>query len=156
VLLTFLALGHQLYHSLHFLLCKNLCLNRPAGRSGPWSHHPASVFRSFCCYTVHELILRFHVKYASHSHPLWAIRFVSLRLELRLTLDPLIVGAVDVHFPTSLTSDVSDAMYVLGPSIFVGFAVGDIGTPNATIQARTSRPIQIAIWTVMLYAPIAS
>jgi len=42
-----------------------------------------------------------------------------------LTEDPLIVAAVDVHFPTSLTNDVSDAMYVFGPSIFVGFAVGD-------------------------------
>jgi len=117
VLLTFLALGHQLCHSLYFLLCKNLCLNRPAGRSDPVSPPSVGLFRSFCCYTVHEPILRFHVKHAPHSHPLWAIRFVSPHLGLRLTLDPLILAAADVHFPTSLTSNVSDVMYVLGPSI---------------------------------------
>ena len=42
-----------------------------------------------------------------------------------MPLDPLTVAAVDVHFPTSLTSDVFDTMYVFGPSKFVGFAVRD-------------------------------
>ena len=38
---------------------------------------------------------------------------------------PLLTAAVDVRFPNGLTSDDSDAMYVLYSSIFVGFAVGD-------------------------------
>jgi len=40
---------------------------------------------------------------------------------------PIYLGpaAEDVRFPTSLTSDGSDAMYVLDPSILQGFAVGD-------------------------------
>ena len=51
-------------------------------------------------------------------------------------MDPLPVAAVDVRFPTSLTSDGSDAMHVLGPSIFVGWRLkADIGTRNAIIRA---------------------
>jgi len=41
-------------------------------------------------------------------------------------LDPLPVAAfADVRLQTSFTSDGSDAMYALDPSIFLGLTVGD-------------------------------
>jgi len=52
----------------------------------------------------------------------YTVRLTAARVAIDLA--PLLTVVIDVHFPTSLTSDGSDPMYVLGSSIFVGFAVG--------------------------------
>ena len=100
---------------------------RPAGHSGPWSlpfphsvHQCRSLIfyyithRPICAFTSNMLPTITHYQLHGSSHR---------ALGLRMTLDP--IPTVDVRFPTSLTSDGSDAMYVLNPSIFVSFAVGD-------------------------------
>ena len=111
----------------------------------------------FCAFTSNMLPT------ITHNHPLSPTCFVlpRPRLGFTLTLDPLPVTAfVDVRFPTSLTSDGSDPMYVLDPFLVRGVCCwtlkADIGTRNAIIRARTSRTIQTEIWLVIMYAPIAS
>ena len=57
-----------------------------------------------------------------------------------------------MRFPTSFMGGGSDSVYFFGPSTPMGFAVMEIGTRNATIQARTSHFTQPVTRTVIVYA----
>jgi len=117
-LLLSLAPEHQPYHFLY-----STPMQEPLLWPLVLGHPPASVPHLFSCCTTHQLILCFHFEHASHNHSLWATQFVSPCLGLWLTL--LTIAVVDVHCLTSMTNNVSDTMYVLSPSIFVTFVIGD-------------------------------
>jgi len=75
---------------------------------------------------THRPISHFRFRHVSYNHPLRAPRFVPLpSTSPGPRFDLWTSEAVDVRFPTSLTGDGSDAMYVLDPSMPVYFAVGD-------------------------------
>ena len=83
----------------------------------------------------------------------------ALPLYLRFAIRPLesllTTAAVDMRFPTSFMGGGSDFVYFFGPSTPMGFAVIEIGTRNATIQARTSHFTLPVTWTVIVYALLA-
>ena len=112
-------------HTISYILlsCRNVCLNRSAGRSSPWSLPlTASISVGLSSHT--DLVaLSLRTCFPQSSIISYMVRLTASGL--RLTLDPLPTAAEDVHFPTSLTSDGSNAIYLPGSSIFLGFAVGD-------------------------------